>query len=306
MQWLIPKFDMSDMNGNGHRHHGQWHPPWQTPKHPPKYPPRHTMIVIGASLIGVLLVLAVLGPAVAPASPVAQRLDEGLRGPSWEHPLGQDRLGRDELSRLLAGARLSLGVGVSVVGVSLVIGVLVGGVAGSLGGWTDELLMRLTDIFLAFPGLLLAVALTAVLGPGLDHVILALCLMGWVSYARLTRGQLLSLREQEYVTAARAIGVGWPRLLRVHLLPNLLAPLLVETSFGMAGAIVAEAGLSFLGLGVQPPTPSWGSMLAEGRAFGLLAPHVTLVPGLAIMVMVLGLNFLGDGLRELLDVKARS
>jgi len=136
-------------------------------------------------------------------------------------------------------------------------------------------------------------------------VILALCLMGWVSYARLTRGQLLSLREQEYVTAARAIGVAWPRLLRVHLLPNLIAPLLVEISFGMAGAIVAEAGLSFLGLGVQPPTASWGSMLAEGRAFGLLAPHLTLVPGLAIMTAVLGLNLLGDGLRDWFDVRTR-
>jgi peptide/nickel transport system permease protein len=262
------------------------------------------MIVIGSCLISVLFTLAVLGPAVAPVSPVDQQLDEGLRGPSWEHPLGQDRLGRDELSRLLAGARLSLGVGVSVVGVSLIVGVLVGGIAGSLGGWVDEVLMRLTDIFLAFPGLLLAVALTAVLGPGLDHVILALCLMGWVSYARLTRGQLLSIREREYVTAARAIGVGWLRMLRIYLLPNLLAPLLVEVSFGMAGAIVAEAGLSFLGLGVQPPTPSWGSMLAEGRAFGLLAPHLTLVPGLAIMTAVLGLNLLGDALRDRLDVRA--
>jgi peptide/nickel transport system permease protein len=266
-------------------------------------PRQHLMLVVGAWLCGLMLLLAVLGPAVAPDSPVSQRLDEGLRGPSWSHPLGQDRLGRDELSRLLAGARLSLGVGVSVVGVSLVIGVLIGGIAGVLGGWNDEVLMRVTDIFLAFPGLLLAVALTAALGPGLDHVVLALCLMGWVGFARLTRGQLLSLREQEYVTAARAIGVKWPRLLRVHLLPNLLAPVLVEASFGMAGAIVAEAGLSFLGLGVQPPTPSWGSMLAEGRAFGLLAPHLTLVPGLAIMTLVLGLNLFGDGLRDRLDVQ---
>jgi peptide/nickel transport system permease protein len=268
------------------------------------HPRRHPVLVTGAALVGLLLLLALLGPAVAPNSPVHQRLDEGLRGPSWAHPLGQDRLGRDELSRLLAGARLSLGVGVSVVGVSLGIGLLVGGVAGLLGGWIDELLMRVTDMLLAFPGLLLAIAFTAVLGPGLDHVILALCLMGWVSYARLTRGQLLSLREQEYVTAARSIGVGWTRLLRVHLLPNLIAPLLVESSFGMAGAIVAEAGLSFLGLGVQPPTASWGSMLAEGRAFGLLAPHLTLVPGLAIMTAVLGLNLVGDGLRDRLDVRS--
>jgi len=261
------------------------------------------MLVIGAGLIGLLLALALIGPAIAPHSPVRQQLDEGLRGPSWGHPLGQDRLGRDELSRLLAGARVSLAVGVSVVAMSLALGVLIGGMAGVRGGWVDETLMRLTDVLLAFPGLLLAIAFTAVLGPGLDHVILALCLMGWVSYARLTRGQLLALREQEYVMAARAIGVGWARLLRVHLLPNLLAPLLVEASFGMAGAITAEAGLSFLGLGVQPPSPSWGSMLAEGRAFGVLAPHLTLAPGLAIMAVVLGLNLLGDGLRDRLDVR---
>jgi peptide/nickel transport system permease protein len=261
------------------------------------------MLVIGSGLIGLLLVAALIGPAIVPHPPVHQQLDEGLRGPSWDHPLGQDRLGRDELSRLLAGARVSLGVGISVVGVSLLLGVLIGGVAGVRGGWIDETLMRLTDVLLAFPGLLLAIAFTAVLGPGLDHVILALCLMGWVSYARLTRGQLLALREQEYVTAARAIGVGWPRLLRVHLLPNLFAPLLVEASFGMAGAITAEAGLSFLGLGIQPPSPSWGSMLAEGRAFGVLAPHLTLAPGLAIMTVVLGLNLLGDGLRDKLDVR---
>jgi len=304
MRQPIPEFDMSGDSGRGSRPRRR--PLWQPRWHPQWHPQWHPMMVAGAGLFGLLLAFAVLGPAVAPDSPVYQRLDEGLRGPSWAHPLGQDRLGRDELSRLLAGARLSLGVGGGVVSVSLVIGVLIGGAAGSLGGWIDEVLMRVTDMFLAFPGLLLAVALTAALGPGLDHVMLALCLMGWVGFARLTRGQLLSLREQEYVTAARAIGVGWPRLMRVHLLPNLLAPLLVEASFGMAGAIVAEAGLSFLGLGVQPPTPSWGSMLAEGRAFGLLAPHLTLVPGLAIMTAVLGLNLLGDSLRDRFDVRGVS
>jgi peptide/nickel transport system permease protein len=266
---------------------------------------RHPLVALGLSVIGLLLAAALLGPAVAPHPPSRQQLDEGLRRPSWEHPLGQDRLGRDQLSRLLVGARLSLLVGVAVVGVSLLVGLLVGGLAGLAGGWVDELLMRLTDVMLAFPGLLLAVALTAVLGPGLDHVILALCLMGWVGYARLVRGQLLALREQDYVAAARAIGAGWPRLLGCHLLPNLVAPLLVEASFGMAHAITAEAGLSFLGLGVQPPAPSWGAMLAEGRTYGLLAPHLTLVPGLAIMIVVLGLNLLGDGLRDWCDVRTR-
>jgi peptide/nickel transport system permease protein len=266
---------------------------------------RHPLVVTGLLVVGLLLAAAAAGPVLAPHPPSAQRLDEGLRGPSWDHPLGQDRLGRDQLSRLLAGARLSLLVGVSVVGVSLLIGLLVGGVAGLWGGWIDELLMRGTDIVLAFPGLLLAIAFAAVLGPGLDHVILALCLMGWVGYARLVRGQLLTLREQEYVVAARAIGVRRLRLFARHLLPNMMAPLLVEASFGMAHAITAEAGLSFLGLGVQPPAPSWGAMLADGRAYGLLAPHLTLVPGLAIMMVVLGLNLLGDGLRDLLDVRSR-
>jgi len=279
------------MNDNGRRR----------PRRPLR---RHSALVIGAGLVGLLLLVAVFGPVVAPDSPVRQRLDEGLRGPSWEHPLGQDRLGRDELSRLLAGARLSLWVGVSVVGVSVVAGLLIGGVAGYVGGPTDEIVMRLTDIVLAFPGLLLAIALTAVLGPGLHHVILALCLMGWVGYARLVRGQLLSLRERDYVAAAQAIGVGPFRLLSRHLLPNLVTPVLVEASFGMGSAIVAEAGLSFLGLGVQPPTPSWGSMLAEGRAYGLFVPHLTLVPGLALMIVVVGMNLLGDGLRDWLDLKA--
>jgi len=264
---------------------------------------RHPLIALGFFVVGLLLASALVGPAVAPHPPAQQQLDAGLRGPSWEHPLGQDRLGRDQLSRLLVGARLSLLVGVAVVSVSLLVGLLVGGLAGLMGGWLDELLMRLTDVMLAFPGLLLAIAFTAVLGPGLDHVILALCLMGWVGYARLVRGQLLTLREQDYVVAARAIGVRWPRLLSRHLLPNMIAPLLVEASFGMAHAITAEAGLSFLGLGVQPPTPSWGAMLAEGRAYGLLAPHLTVVPGLAIMIVVLGLNLLGDGLRDYLDVR---
>ena len=264
---------------------------------------RRPLCVVGLVLCGVLVVLALAGPLLAPSSPSQIQLGEGLRGPSWEHPLGQDRLGRDMLSRLVIGARLSLWVGVSVVSVSLVVGLLIGGLAGYLGGLADEIMMRVTDIFLAFPGLLLAIAFTAVLGPGLDHVILALCLMGWVGYARLVRGQVLALREQDYILAARALGGSLPRVLGVHLLPNLMAPLLVEASFGMASVIVAEAGLSFLGLGVQPPTPSWGSMLADGRAYGLFAPHLTVVPGVAIMIVVLGLNLLGDGLRDWFDVR---
>lgn len=213
-------------------------------------------------------------------------------------------MGRDILSRILYGARISLWVGVMTLSISLSIGLVVGTVAGLFGGWIDDLLMRLVDVFLAFPGILLAIAFAAVLGPSLRNVILALSLMGWVGYARLIRGQILVAREEEYVTAAKALGAGRFRLVVRHLLPNILAPIIVEATFGMAGAIVTEASLSFLGLGVQPPTPSWGAMLSDGRSFLLLAPHLTTVPGLAILCVVITFNLLGDHLRDRLDVKS--
>jgi peptide/nickel transport system permease protein len=196
-------------------------------------------------------------------------------------------------------------VGLITVTVALIIGVLLGFLAGYFGGALDQGIMRLVDVFLAFPGILLAIALTAVLGPSLRNVILALCVTGWVGYARIVRAQVLSIRKVDFVLAARALGVGHGRMLRRHILPNILAPLIVEATFGVAGAVLGEAGLSFLGLGTQPPHPSWGSMLNEGRQFLFVAPHLTLAPGLAIMTVVLGLNFLGDGLRDRLDVKRR-
>jgi peptide/nickel transport system permease protein len=189
------------------------------------------------------------------------------------------------------------------VSISLLIGLTIGSISGYYGGFVDELFMRVVDILMAFPGILLAIAMVAVLGPSLNHVILALCLIGWVGYARLVRGQVLYVRELEYVTAAHALGASPARIITCHLIPNLIAPVIVEATFGMAGAILAEASLSFLGLGVQPPTPSWGAMLNEGREFLLFAPHATTFPGLAIMLVVLGFNFLGDGLRDYLDVK---
>jgi peptide/nickel transport system permease protein len=203
------------------------------------------------------------------------------------------------------GARISMVVGSATVTISLAIGALLGLVAGYYGGIVEESIMRIVDVLLAFPGILFAIALTAILGPSLRNVILALCCMGWVGYARIVRAQVLSVRESEYIQAARCLGASDVRIFARHILPNIMAPIIVEATFGMAGAILGEAGLSFLGLGTQPPTPSWGTMLNEGRQFLLVAPHMTLAPGIAIVVVILGLNFLGDGLRDFLDVKQR-
>ncbi len=196
-------------------------------------------------------------------------------------------------------------VGISTVALSLAIGLLLGSVSGYFGGWIDHALMRLVDILMAFPGILLAIAFTAVLGPGLDHVILALCLIGWTGYARLVRGEILSLREREFIQAARALGCRPKRIILRHLLPNLIPPLMIQATFGLAAAIVAEGSLSFLGLGVEPPTPSWGAMLNDGRQFLLVAPHLTTYPGLALMLTVLALNLVGDALQDRLNYRNR-
>jgi peptide/nickel transport system permease protein len=254
--------------------------------------------------VGILLAAAVLGPWVAPYPPDEQLLERRLEGPSVAHPMGLDELGRDVLSRLLEGARVSVAVGLAVVGFAGTIGTFAGVTAGSLGGRWDATLMRAIDVFLAFPGILLAIALVAVLGPSLLHVVFALVVIGWVGYARLARGQVLSLREQEYVLAARASGASTRRVVLRHLMPNVLPLILVQASLGLAGAMLAEASLSFLGLGIQPPTPSWGAMINAGRSHLLDAPHVTLFPGLAIVAAVLSLNFLGDSLVDRLDPRA--
>ena len=258
---------------------------------------------VGTGILLLLILSAVFGPLVAPHHPLRQNLSEDLVAYSADHPLGTDKLGRDILSRMLYGGRISLFVGISTVALSLSLGFLVGSLSGFFGGWIDQLLMRLVDILLAFPGILLAIAFTAVLGPGLDHVVFALCLIGWTSYARLVRGEILALRQREFVQAARALGGSPKRVILRHLLPNLLAPLLIQSTFGLAAAIVAEGSLSFLGLGVEPPTPSWGSMLNEGRQFLLVAPHLTSYPGLAIMLTVLALNLVGDALQERLTLR---
>ena len=259
------------------------------------------MLWIGSTIVGTAALAAFVGPWLTRIDPSAQELPLRLAGPMKGHLLGLDELGRDLLARVLVGARISFVVGITVVGVSASVGTCVGAVAGYLGGAVDDLLSRLIDVLLAFPGLLLAIALVAVLGPSLTNVLMALTVIGWVGYARLVRGQVLRAREFEYVQAARALGAGTPRVLWRHIVPTALPAVVVQATLGMAAAIIGEAALSFLGLGVQPPTPSWGTMLNGGRAHLLDAPHLTVVPGLAIALLVLGLNFVGDGLRDLTD-----
>jgi len=259
----------------------------------------------GLILTVLLVIVAIAAPLFAPYDPDVQETSRRLEAPSRSHPLGLDDLGRDVLSRIVFGARVSLRVGFSVVIIASLIGVTLGAISGYFGGWTDTLIMRLTDILLAFPGILLAIALVAVLGPSLNNVILALATIGWVGYARLVRGQVLKVREMEYVTAAKALGAKSPRVIIRHVLPNVINPVIVMATLGLAGAILSEAALSFLGLGVQPPTPSWGAMLTAGRRYLGLANHLAIFPGAAIMAAVMGLNFLGDGLIDALDPKYR-
>jgi peptide/nickel transport system permease protein len=263
------------------------------------------VIFIGGAILVTFVVIAALAPLLAPYSPAQQNLENDLVPPSGAHLFGTDKLGRDLFSRIVYGSRISLAVGISAVTVSVLIGLLVGALSGYFGGWIDQLLMRLVDVLMAFPGILLAIAFTAVLGPGLDHVVLALCLIGWTGYARLVRGEILALREKEFVHAARALGGAPARVILFHMLPNLLPALLIQATFGMAAAIIGEGSLSFLGLGAQPPTPSWGAMLNEGRQFLLVAPHLTAFPGIAIMLAVLGLNLVGDGLRDRLEKRGK-
>jgi peptide/nickel transport system permease protein len=259
----------------------------------------------GAILTIALLVVAFAAPLLAPFDPNAQDTVRRLETPSKEHPLGLDDLGRDVLSRIFFGARVSLRVGFSVVLIASAIGIALGATAGYFGGAADVVIMRICDILLAFPGILLAIALVAVLGPSLNNVIIALASIGWVGYARLVRGQVLKVREMEYVTAAKALGARSPRVIILHVLPNVINPVIVMATLGLAGAILSEAALSFLGLGVQPPTPSWGAMLTSGRRYLGLANHLAIYPGIAIMLAVMGLNFLGDGLIDALDPKYR-
>ncbi len=238
-----------------------------------------------------------------PLEPHRIDLQRILMPPDAQAWLGYDDLGRPLVDRLLVGARHSLLVAVLVVAISLLAGTFIGAVSAYWGGWLDHLTVRVIDVFLAFPGILLAIALAGLMGPGLDNVVIALSLVGWVGFARLARAQVLALKHREHVVAAVSLGAGRLRIVRRHLLPLMAAPLIVEATFAVAGVVIAEAGLSFLGLGIQPPEPSWGSMIREGTRYMLVTAHMVLVPGLALLLVVLAVNMLGDWLRDRLDVR---
>ncbi|MGH2627169.1 MAG: ABC transporter permease [Anaerolineales bacterium] len=263
---------------------------------------RRRNLVVGGILVGMLVVAALFAPLIAPFDPIRDaNLEHHLRPPGGVYRLGTDTFGRDVLSRIVFGARISLGIGVVVQTVALTTGMTLGLLSGFYGGWTDNLIMRVAEVIFAFPGLLFAIAIMAVIGPSLYNVFLALGLVGWTSLARVVRGQVFAIKEQEYVEAARALGASNGRIILRHLLPNTLAPAIVLVTLGIGHAILAEASLSFLGLGAQPPTPSWGSMLTVGRDYLTQAPWLSVYPGLAIFLTVIGFNLLGDGLRDLLD-----
>jgi peptide/nickel transport system permease protein len=267
------------------------------------------LTIFGLIIVAILVIVAILAPWIATHDVGATNLSLRYLPPSSQYFFGTDSTGRDIFSRVVFGARISLKVGLVVVAVSAIVGTLLGALAGYYGGWIDRIISGYVfNVFLAFPGLLLAIAMVAFLGAGLNKLIFALCIIGWVGYARLIRGQVLKVREYDFVQAARALGASDARILLIHILPNAIQPLIVQASLGMAGAVLSEAALSFLGLGVPPPAPSWGVMIEEARDLSTLqsAPHALIFPGLAIALTVLAFNFIGDGLREYLDPRQRT
>jgi peptide/nickel transport system permease protein len=267
---------------------------------------RDRVAVAGAIFLALVALLSLLAPVLAPHDPIETNLSMRLAPPGTSgYPLGADELGRDMLSRLIWGGRISLLIGFSAVMMAMILGVAIGLLAGYFGGWTDSATMRLIDILMAFPAILLAITIVASLGPGLRNAMLAVSIVGIPYYARIVRGNTLSLREQEYIQAARVIGASDGRIMFRHVFPNTLAPLIVAATLDVGWFIMAAAGLSFLGLGAQPPTAEWGVMLSTGRQFIRNAPHLSILPGSAIFLVVLALNFLGDGLRDALDPRLR-
>jgi peptide/nickel transport system permease protein len=262
---------------------------------------------VGIAIASLLVLIALLSPLLASWNKVqSQDLSARLDPPSLSHPMGRDQLGRDLAARIVYGSRISMLVGISVVTISSILGLALGAFSGYRGGWVDTVISGFVfNVFLSFPGILLAIAMVAFLGPSIKNLIIALSAIGWVSYARLMRAQVLKVRELDFITAARALGASDVRIFVKHLLPNSIQPLIVQASLGMAGAILAEAGLSFLGLGVPEPIPSWGKMIDDSREFWFTAPHLFIFPGIMIALAVLSFNFIGDGLREKLDPKQR-
>jgi len=266
---------------------------------------RHRLVLFGGAIVILFAVVAAVGARLAPYDPNAMDFTARFAGPSTGHPFGTDEFGRDLFSRVLHGAAVSFRVAFIAVGISASVGVILGMLAGYLGRWLDELIMRTMDVLFAFPAVLLAITVMAILGRGVGNAMIAIAIVYVPIFARVTRGAVISLRGREFVTAARALGEGNARIMLRHILPNALGPVIVQTSLSLAFAILAEAALSFFGLGTQPPQPSWGRMLSEGRAFLQQAWWMGVFPGLAIMVTVLGFNLLGDGLRDVLDPRAQ-
>lgn len=259
-------------------------------------------MIIGSAILSILVLIAIFGPFITPYDPGADDY-ELFAAPSWSHPFGTDSYGRDILSRMMDGARISLSVGISVAVLSMVIGVTLGLMAGYFGGWIDSLIMRIMDFLWAFPEIILTVGMVAIFGAGIQNIIIAISIAYLDDFARVVRGEVLSLREEEYTVAARAVGASDRQIIVKHILPNTMAPIIVQATFAVGLGILAESGLTFLGLGVDPSTPTWGLTLSEGRDFIRQAWWISVFPGLAIMITVLALNLLGDGLRDTMDVR---
>jgi peptide/nickel transport system permease protein len=261
--------------------------------------------MVGLWMVLVFIVVAIFAPLIAPYDPIEQNMQIMLEKPSLKHPFGTDEFGRDLLSRIIYGAQISLAIGTIGVLIAVVFGVALGTIAGYFGGWIDHIIMRIMDIFMAFPSFLLALAIVSVLGPGMVNVMIAIGIFSIPNFSRIARSSVISIKNKEFIEATRAMGGTDTRIIIKHLIPNSISPIIVLSTMRIATAIITAAGLSFLGMGAQPPTPEWGAMLSTGREYLRVAPHVSTIPGLAIMFLVLGFNMLGDGLRDALDPKMK-
>ena len=266
---------------------------------------RNRGAVFGLAVFIAIVLMALFANVLAPYDPLAQGVGPANQGPTWKHWAGTDSFGRDMLSRIIYGARIALVVGIVAVLLAMVVGVALGLVAGYYGGWADAVIMRVMDGLFAFPVIILAIAMMAVMGFGVKNVIIAVAVAFIAPFARVTRADVLAVKEEPYIEAACLAGVSRPAIIARHVLPNVLAPIIVQAALRVSGAIITESGLSFLGLGPPPPTPVWGSMIAEGRNFIVMAPHISTIPGIALMVTIVGLNLLGDGLRDTLDPRLK-
>jgi peptide/nickel transport system permease protein len=263
------------------------------------------LAIFGVLIIGFNVLLAIFSPSLSPYDPYAMMLSDKLQAPDASHIFGTDQLGRDILTRVIWGSRVSFEIGVVVVALSLFVGIPLGLVAGYAGGWVDETLMRITDVFLAFPALVLAIFIQAAIGPGLTNAMFSIAIVSWPTYARLIRGSAMSIKQNEFIDAARSAGEGRLRILFRHIFPNVLSPITVQSTLDMGGAVLTAAGLSFIGFGVQPPTAEWGAMVSSGRDYIAFAWWMTAFPGLAIFLFVLGFNLLGDWLNDFLNPRLR-